>query len=145
MLNIGDKVNITQEAWQKFLSENQMDLSTPIPISQVITDMPSHSPFSDRFMLSFPMYWWSEDDLVLVEKLLEYEEVSSILVNGHHIMVGDMLSCQCTYEVIKLHPIWHSTTRRHISDHKSNTFGCKLIKSAGCPIHYTLNTYQVSK
>jgi len=111
MFEIGQKVKIKPEAWKRFLIENKMDMNKPAPGPQIITYLPSNNLFSDKIMLSFPLWWWNEDDLIPVET--KYEEVNYIIINEQQLKIGDKVSCTCEYEVSKFYPVWHSDTGKY--------------------------------
>lgn len=134
MFFVGMKVDIKPEAWKRFCIENNCDTDSPI-CSQYITDMPSHSPFHDKIMLSFPFYWWNEDDLVPANNIDDYEEVRSIIVNGCQLQIGDKVSCCCEYQVIRLYPVWHPDTKKHLTNHPSNNVSYRHLRSKNCMLH----------
>jgi hypothetical protein len=134
MFYVGMKVNIKPEAWKRFCIEN--NYSEDLPISpQYITDMPDHSPYHDKFMLSFPLYWWNEDDLIPAENNDDYEEVKSIVINNHTLKIGDKISCCCEYQVVKLHPVWHLDTKKHLPEHPNNSAYYRHLVSKDCVLH----------
>jgi len=62
-LRLGGKARIKQEAWEKFLKENNFNLNRPNPGAQTIEFMPRHTPYDDCVMLSFPFHWWKVDEV----------------------------------------------------------------------------------
>lgn len=61
----GTKVRIKPEAWVKFCDRTKT--YRPNPGVQTVFRMPANPPFDDRVMLDFPLYWWEESDLELVD------------------------------------------------------------------------------
>ncbi len=134
---VGMKVNIKPESWKKFCIENNYAEDFPI-CSQFITDMPDHSPYHDKFMLSFPLHWWNEDDLTPAENGDDYEEVKSIGKNNHTYQIGDRLFCCCEYQVVKLYPVWHPDTKKHLPEHPNNSICFRHLVSKACILHAIL-------
>lgn len=71
---LGDKVNIKQEAWKKFLNQNiNHDQKNPSP--QEITEIYDYDNFGIDVMLTFPYHWFKDTDLEMHE---EYKEVQRV-------------------------------------------------------------------
>ncbi len=64
-----------------------------------------------------------------------YENVDTIIIKGKELRVGTKLSCLCDYEVVKISPVWHSDTGKHIVEHKNNTFSVTAKISNDCLLH----------
>lgn len=64
MYYTGSKVSIKPEAWERYCKEE--GVNKPLPPPQIITHAPNHPPFDEKFMLSFPFYWWNEDDIIFL-------------------------------------------------------------------------------
>lgn len=62
---VGSLARIKPEAWSRYLSEQSLQ-GRPVPPPQIVVAMPVHTPFHDRVLLSFPHYWWHEDDVTIV-------------------------------------------------------------------------------
>ena len=60
-LYVGAKVKVKRRAWMRHFPD------LPYPGPQRITEMPTHKPFDDKVMLTFPMHWWDETDIELAE------------------------------------------------------------------------------
>ena len=61
MIRVGSKVRITDKAWARF--QAAIGRPSPHPGVQIVTDMPAHPPFHDKFLLSYPLHWWTKEDL----------------------------------------------------------------------------------
>lgn len=68
----------------------------------------------------------------------DYEEVHSLQRDGHTIAIGDKIQCSCVYKIVKLNPVWDSNTKKHLINHKYNSFQYKRISNA-CIIHSNIS------
>lgn len=66
MFHSGMNVKIKLGAWKRYLIAEKRDINTPLPPPQIITHMPPHPPYHDKVMLSFPFYWWHEDEVEVI-------------------------------------------------------------------------------
>ena len=66
MILVGSRVRITPEAWKKFQVELGRELSDPGV--QIVTNMPAHPPYHDKYLLTWPFQWWNVEDLEEVDE-----------------------------------------------------------------------------
>jgi len=57
VLRIGSFARVKDEAWDLAFP------GRPNPGARIIIAMPQHTPFDRSVLLSYPFYWWDEDDL----------------------------------------------------------------------------------
>lgn len=61
MLRVGQKVRIKPDGWARFVQETGSKSANPGV--QVITVMPAHPPFDAHVRVSFPIFWFREDEV----------------------------------------------------------------------------------
>jgi len=67
-LSVGTLVKIKPEAWNNYLLRNGLDIEKPLPSTRVVTSMPNHPPYIGYVMLDFPLYWWKESEVEIVDQ-----------------------------------------------------------------------------
>ena len=127
---VGDEVMVKKEAWSRTLNTTY-----PPTVEIIIKVGRNYTNTQDIYYLgSFPFVYWNEEDLDLVCKRVEYEQVNSIFANNRIIKVDDRFHCLCEYEVCTIYPIWDKEGK-HLYNDPRNTFATNLIASPHCPIH----------
>jgi hypothetical protein len=64
ILFVGAEVTIKERAWREFCAKNDY-VGMANPGVQRIYAMPSHPPFHDHVQLTFPLWWFHENDVEL--------------------------------------------------------------------------------